>query len=278
MSWRTCACAIATAVFTACGGGDAAPGAEIRPPTTDDNPAPRRFALVGTGADLPTGAQCAQWVQASSSGVERRPANRTANTTVGQALPNPFFPTHPDAYDPRANGALAPRVDGQFVGTTEDILRWGACKWGFDEDWVRAMAAVESWWRQTQRSNWTTHCPPDHPPGSDDPQRPQECHRDYGILQLNYEVFAAAWPHAQRSTAMNVDTALMILRTCFEGYERWLEAEARSRGGPTPYRAGDWEGCLGRYYSGQWYSTAAIDYVSRVRDALQQRVWQRPDF
>ena len=41
------------------------------------------------------------------------------------------------------------RVDGNFTGTTDEILQWGACKWGFDEDLVRAVAVVESWWRQS---------------------------------------------------------------------------------------------------------------------------------
>ena len=40
------------------------------------------------------------------------------------------------------------RVDGKFTGTTDQILRWGACKWGIDEDVVRAEAVAESHWRQ----------------------------------------------------------------------------------------------------------------------------------
>jgi hypothetical protein len=34
-------------------------------------------------------------------------------------------------------------VDGQYTGTTEMIIRWAACKWGMDEDMIRAQATAE---------------------------------------------------------------------------------------------------------------------------------------
>ena len=34
-------------------------------------------------------------------------------------------------------------VDGQYTGTTEMIIRWAACKWGMDEDMIRAQAETE---------------------------------------------------------------------------------------------------------------------------------------
>jgi len=40
-------------------------------------------------------------------------------------------------------------VDGQYTGTTDMIFRWAACKWGIDEDVVRAQATNEHWsWDQ----------------------------------------------------------------------------------------------------------------------------------
>ncbi len=58
--------------------------------------------------------------------------------------------------DARANSAIASRVDGRFTGTTGQILRWAACKWGIDENLVLAQAAIESWWRQDTLGDWTT--------------------------------------------------------------------------------------------------------------------------
>ena len=41
------------------------------------------------------------------------------------------------------------RVTGNFTGTTDEIIQWAACKWGFDEDLIRAQTAKESWWFQS---------------------------------------------------------------------------------------------------------------------------------
>jgi hypothetical protein len=43
---------------------------------------------------------------------------------------------------------LLARVDGQFTGTTDEILQWAACKWGLPDDLIRADAVVESTWFQ----------------------------------------------------------------------------------------------------------------------------------
>ncbi len=40
------------------------------------------------------------------------------------------------------------RVDGDYRGSTDMILRWAACKWGIDEDVVRAQAWTQSKWIQ----------------------------------------------------------------------------------------------------------------------------------
>lgn len=40
------------------------------------------------------------------------------------------------------------RVTGDFTGTTDEIIQWGAHKWALDEDVLRAVAHKESTWRQ----------------------------------------------------------------------------------------------------------------------------------
>src|SRR5439155_25368438 len=103
--------------------------------------APARFTTVRPGGALPSGAQCAAWVRARPS-AENKGANARANRTTGHRLGPAVF----SGDDARANTALGSRVDGQFTGTTREILRWAACKWGVDEDLVLAQAAIESWW------------------------------------------------------------------------------------------------------------------------------------
>ena len=73
------------------------------------------------------------------------------------------------------------RVDGNFTGTTDEILQWGACKWGFDEDLVRAFAANESWWRQSAAGDLvsnTSVCPSGATYSNGD------CALSYGIMQI----------------------------------------------------------------------------------------------
>jgi hypothetical protein len=198
--------------------------------------------------------------------------NRAANQTPGHRLGPGFF--DPSATDPRAAG-LAARVDGAFTGTTEQILRWAACKWGVDEDLVKAQAAAESWWRQTTEGDWAGEraaCPPGHGLGADG--RPGECPQSYGILQNRYPYERSAWPGINQSTAMNADTAYAVWRACFEGYERWLNDVERGR----PYVAGDAWGCAGRWFSGRWHTRPAEDYISKVNGYLSHRVWEQPDF
>ena len=44
------------------------------------------------------------------------------------------------------------------------------------------------------------------------------------------------------------------------------------------YAAGDAWGCIGRWFSGRWYTAAANDYIARVQDYLARRVWTTSDF
>jgi hypothetical protein len=245
--------------------------ARPRPGSTGGRTAPVRFGTLPPGAVLPSGGRCAVWVRALAL-PERKGMNRAANLATGHRLGAGFF--DPRATDPRA-ARLAGRVDGAFTGTTEQILRWAACKWGIDEDLVRAQAAAESWWRQTTKGDWAgdgTACPPGHRLGADG--RPGECPQSYGILQNRYPYERSAWPGIDQSTAMNADTAYAVWRACFEGYEPWLNDVEHGR----PYRAGDAWGCAGRWFSGRWHTELAEDYISKVRGYLRQRVWERPDF
>jgi hypothetical protein len=202
---------------------------------------------------------------------ENKGVNRKANNTTGHGVGAHFF----DGDDSRANARLAPRIDGQFTGTTEEILRWAACKWGVDEDLVRAQAVVESWWRQNTLGDWTSdasHCAPGRGLGVDG--RSGQCPESFGIMQDKYQYMKAGWPGIAESTAMNADVAYAIWRTCFEGYEGWLNTVERGR----DYAAGDAWGCVGRWYSGRWRVAASEQYIARVQDNLNQRTWQTRDF
>ena len=103
-------------------------------------------ATVPVGSNLPSAELCAAYADLVGSDREGRPENTDAN----RSMPSHWMlPRWSDFWAPPANRLFVPRIDGQFTGTTDQIIVWGACKWGVNTDVVRAMAMAESSWRQT---------------------------------------------------------------------------------------------------------------------------------
>jgi autotransporter family porin len=153
-------------------------------------------------------------------------------------------------------------VTGGFRGTTDEILAWAACKWGLAPDLLRAAAAQESGWRQATIGDDGT---------------------SFGLLQIkDHRVDgAAAWggyPDTLQSTAVNADFYGAYLRACLDGafYDggQWLyrgetiDQVVARRG----HDAALW-GCVGSWYSGEWYDADARGYIARVRARLTRRDW-----
>jgi len=225
------------------------------------------FHTLPPGAQLPSGAYCAGLVN-SSPLPEDRSANKPYNSRKGRHVGAKFL-----AEDGPGAQKLARRINGDFTGTTIDILRWAACKWGINQDIVFAQAAVESWWQQGTLGGWTTDradCPPGNRPGQDG--KPGECPVTFGILQNTYG--HGGWPAIARSTAMNADAAYAIWRACYDGYEAWLNSMPRSG----RYHQGDVWGCLGAWFSGQWLNPPALGYIAQVKQYLREKIWLKPNF
>jgi autotransporter family porin len=273
---------ILVAVLTACGGGGAStssgavPG--VQPPAGAPSPTPlptssvapsRHFSTLPPGSALPDDATCAARVRVVA---ENKRMNAATNATRGaQTIPASFF----SGDDARDGETIAPRIDGAYTGTTDEILQWAACKWGIDEDIVRAQAVTESWWRQTTLGDFgtdPTQCSPGHGLGVDG--TPGQCPQSYGILQNRYPYEVASWPAIATSTAFNADLAYGIWRGCFEGYETWLNTVDRG----AAYAAGDQWGCVGRWFAGRWHTAAADGYISTVQGNLAARTWQTANF
>jgi autotransporter family porin len=138
---------------------------------------------------------------------------------------------------------------------------------------VFAQAAVESWWRQTTLGDWESNgCPPGHGPGVDG--KPGLCPQSWGILQNRYPYEKGSWPGIATSTAMNADTAYAIWRSCFDGYETWLNTVEHVG----TYQAGHAWGCVGRWFAGRWHTAPAQQYIATVKKYLRERIWRQPDF
>ena len=237
-------------------------------PAAAATPVPSYFRTLPPGTRLPAGSQCAAWVRARPM-AENKGVNSHFNHVTGHSVGSGFF----SGDQPQADKWIAPRINGDFTGTTAEILRWAACKWGIDQDMVFAQAAVESWWRQTAKGDWeSSGCPPGHGPGVDG--QAGLCPQSWGILQNRYPYEKTSWPGIEKSTAMNADTAYAIWRSCFDGYETWLNSVQHG----SAYRAGDAWGCIGRWYACRWHTAPARQYIAKVQQYLREKIWTTKDF
>jgi hypothetical protein len=231
---------------------DPEPDPGATPDTSED--AAAYFDTIPPGGQLPDEAECARHVLAVPS-VEVVPANAGFNSVVGGPT------VSIDGADEVLNEEFAPRITGDFSGTTEQVLRWGACKWGFDEDITRARAFTESTWQAAKAGDDTDDLALCSLIGLAAP-----CPQSYGLLQVKGTVHEGTYPTASESSAFGVDYAMAWLRACFEGSFTWLEDER--------YIPGDELGCAGVWFSGEWFDQPANDYVGEVRYHLEQRSWE----
>ena len=207
------------------------------------------------GGALPSDGDCAARVRRSG---EVRPGNAAYNATTWGPWSGEF-----------------PRATGNFTGSTDDIIQWAACKWGFDENTLRAQVAKESYWTQTNLGDWTTNpnnCPPGHPIGADG--RAGQCPESVGLMQVRTPYFRDSIEGSLKSSAYNLDIALSVWRRCYEGGETWLNDVERGR----QYGPGDAWGCIGRWFSGRWYTQPSTDYIAAVQDYLNRQIWTDPGF
>jgi hypothetical protein len=199
---------------------------------------------------------------------EPRHDNDAANHTVGDGS----YTWGPAMTDPYWSGwaGRVPLVQGQFTGTTTEMFSWAGCRWGVDEDTLRAVAVIESTWHQ---SVWGDRC------GGGDPTI-----GSFSVVQIKNKncdgsLLWGGMPDVQQSTALAVDLYAARLRACFNGdfYEpggSWLYNGqtvgqiAAAHGWPYVL----W-GCVGSWYSGSWYDSGAVNYMHNVQLALAQRTW-----
>jgi autotransporter family porin len=174
------------------------------------------------------------------SAWEPRPQNATANSRVPTATELSSFRAASNNQSP-----YVPLVTGAFTGTTDELIQWAAHKWGFDEDVMRAEAVNESSWVQAAAGDGGI---------------------SYGLMQIKSTVWRGTSPLSRVSTAFNLDMYGAILRQCYDGKATWLG---------NGYKGGDLWGCLGYYYSGNWYDSGAQAYITHVREHLTARSWER---
>jgi soluble lytic murein transglycosylase-like protein len=104
--------------------------------------------MLVPGAPLASESNCVMAVNASPITTENAPWNSNDGTGWNSNLP-PENPIPSYFYDYAPCCTELPKsdfssVDGNYSGTTDDLIRITACKWGIDEDYIRAQAWIES--------------------------------------------------------------------------------------------------------------------------------------
>ncbi|MBV8694356.1 MAG: hypothetical protein JO183_02595 [Ktedonobacteraceae bacterium] len=232
-----------------------------------------QFSTLPPGAPLPGDADCASRV---SPAGEQRPDNDTGN----HSMPTPqqiaglthWIPG--SGLDGKAD-AFRQRITGNYMGTTDQIIQWASCKWGIDTNLLRAQAVQESTWHQNHLGDPTgdySLCPPGGAQGDGG-----VCYQSYGLLQVKYHYNQSAWPMSRDDTAFSVDYAAALMRVCYEGWTDYLYAYSPANGYPT-YHAGDMLGCMGVWFSGNWYDDNAISYINLVNQHLANQEWTQGNF
>lgn len=120
-------------------------------PSATPTPRPAHYSMQGPGASLPTEASCVSVVNASPI-AENAPWNQddgtgyNSNVPPAGGVPDYFYANAPCCNEmPKSDFAT---VDGNYSGSTDDLIRITACKWGIDEDYIRSQAWIESDWHQ----------------------------------------------------------------------------------------------------------------------------------
>ena len=248
-------------------------------PTATKRPTPSPTHKLGTlppGSQLPSDAECRTLITQSS--WEPRPDNYTANHTMPTASFLSWYRNAVVGGEGGATGSFLRRADGQFTGTTDEILQWAACKWGFDVNTVRATAVNESYWHQDSVGDIGNGV-------------------SLGILQVKSSDYPSTCLavantgnpandtnpdcYSHRGTAFDADYKLAQQRACFEGQISYLDGRAQTPGYPD-YPKGTvaqmlW-GCIGQWYSGGWYDSGAIGYIQQVQQYLSDQTWTQPGF
>jgi len=169
---------------------------------------------------------------------EIRPNNKTANYTLGR-------PTNKSLSVDWRFRPYYEKINGNYTGTTEQILEWAAKKWGFADlgytDIAKAIAAKESWWNMSQLGDEG---------------------RSVGIMQTK----TTYWPdsaYARYSTAYSADYGMAILRFFYDG-NSWIGAGAKGM-----------RNAVGAYYCGCGYDGYGA-YANKVFEYYNAKIWKKP--
>jgi hypothetical protein len=253
------------------------------------DPAPSYFSTIPSGSPLPSEAQCASWILSVPS-HEITPSNTPYNQTVATSAELNALHQQP-TWNPIEPASDFANVTGDFTGTTTQIIRWAACKWGIDENYMKADAYYQSTnssgtviWDQSTIWDWRTTMSECETPGWDgwgmyanfSTGSTQGCYQSYGIYQLKMTDFNL-WSEARDSTSSNADFRGALYRGCLDGHIANYIANDPNSNHSIAYPNSDLnvmvEGCVGINASGHWYDSGAQSYIQIIENLLANPSW-----
>jgi hypothetical protein len=215
--------------------------------------------------------------------VRPRPETRTGNVRANRYIPSKkrLAAFHRARYGAGPNAGLrlvsvnplVKHVSGRFSGTTDEIIQWGAGKWGIPADVLRAVAVKESDWRQNGRG--------DRRDGVNAKRYPavsridtDSVYESLGLMQIkwrsNGSLNPGTEPLRRRSTAFQVDYTAANLRYYYEGRCSWCRPG---------YAAGqEWESIGAHYQPTPWRNDEMLDYAGQIEQIMNARPWEQPGF
>jgi hypothetical protein len=211
--------------------------------------APASAASLGSVSFRPAGADPLGDAAAAERVRETRWEPRRGNAEENQRRPSD---EQIDDFRRRSVMLNRHKVTGRYRGTTDEIIQWAAHKWGFDPDLFRAVAYIESRWRMSAVGDGGL---------------------SFGLFQMK-RTYHCCVPLSSKYTAFNADYYGGILRSYFDGRERWLNDEERGE----RYDAGDLWGSVGAWYAGRWRTSDAVGYIRNVQRVLKNESWRDRDF
>jgi hypothetical protein len=197
--------------------------------------------------------------------TEVRPANTAANHYIPSALELAAF------HGAGSFNPLEKYVSGGFAATTDEILQWGAHKWGVPEDVMRAVAVTESWWRQGAMGDRQDGVNAALYPGQSQIDA-DSVYETLGLMQVKWRpdqsLHAGTEPLRWKSTSFNVDYWGASIRYYYDGLCDWCG----SGYGPGQ----DWNSVGAWFSPSPWGSSQT--YVSQVKTHVAARTWERAGF
>jgi hypothetical protein len=204
---------------------------------------------------------------------EQRPENVGANDYVPAPAQLQSFHAAGDSANPL--NRYVDGLDGLSNPSTDDLIQWGARKWGIPDDWLRAEYVQESGWHQHFSSDrakvsaewWALYPPEAKLPGD-------EVNESMGITQIKWRPDNSVGPGTEPlrwlSTAFNIDYQAAAIRYYYDGYCTWCGAG---------YSAGQQWNSIGAWFSPYpWANSGAQSYIHSVQGYLATKPWTSPGF